>query len=61
MYQKISTLKYYLAVEADKQVVFFFEKNDEGEWMAKTFTGYDEVISFPHLEAQLSLADIYKG
>lgn len=60
LYQKISSLQYYLAVEPEKRVVFFFEKNDEGEWIAKTFTEPSETIFLPRLNAQLSLADIYK-
>jgi len=58
-YQKISTLHYYLLVEPEKHVVFFYEKNDNQEWTARTFTEMEEVISFPALQSQLTLADIY--
>lgn len=60
LYQKISSLQYYLAIEPEKQVVFFFEKNEENEWIAKTFNQLSEVIALPRLNAQISLADIYK-
>jgi Uma2 family endonuclease len=59
LYQKISTLKYYLLVETEKHVVIFYEKDDNGEWSGKPFTEMDEVISLPFFQAQLTLADIY--
>jgi Uma2 family endonuclease len=59
LYQKISSLRYYILVEPEKHVVFFYEKDESGEWSAKTYTEMDEVISLPFFEAQLTLADIY--
>jgi len=38
LYQKISALRYYLLVEPEKHVVIFYEKDDAGEWYAKTYT-----------------------
>lgn len=58
-YQKIPSLRYYLLVEPEKHVVFFYEKEENGEWSAKTFTEMDEVISLPFFQTQLTLADIY--
>ena len=58
-YQKIASLRYYLLVEPEKQVVIFYEKDDKGEWSAKTFTELSEVLSFPVLETEISLGDIY--
>lgn len=59
-YQKISSLRYYLLVEPEKQVVFFYEKEEGGEWTARTFTEMNEVISLPVLQSQFTLADIYQ-
>ncbi len=59
LYQKISSLKYYLAIEPEKKLAFFFEKNEEGEWSAKTFTELTEAISLPIFQTQITLADIY--
>ena len=58
-YQKISSLRYYLLIEAEKHVIIFYEKDESGEWSGKTFTEMDEVISFPFFQSQLTLADIY--
>jgi Uma2 family endonuclease len=58
-YQKISSLRYYLLVEPEKLVVIFYEKDDNGEWAESTFTEMEEIISFPVLQSQLTLADIY--
>jgi Uma2 family endonuclease len=59
LYQKISTLQYYLALEQEKQVVLFYEKNEQNEWFAKTFTSLNEVIELKGLSASISLKDIY--
>lgn len=59
-YQKISTLQYYLVVEPEKQVIIFYEKEQDGDWNAKTYTELNEVINFPLLNASISLKDIYK-
>lgn len=59
LYQKISSLRYYLLVEPEKNVVIFYEKNDEGEWTAKTYTELTEEISLSQLQSSLTLADIY--
>lgn len=61
LYQKISTLRYYLIVEPEKHVVIFYEKNDEGEWLAKTYTELNEVIEFKSLNASIQLQDIYSS
>ena len=37
-YQKISTLRYYLCVEPEQQVIIFYFKNQAGEWQTETFT-----------------------
>ncbi|GEO09772.1 Uma2 family endonuclease [Segetibacter aerophilus] len=58
-YQKISSLRYYLLVEPEKHVVIFYEKDENGEWSAKTFTEMDEVIALPFFITQITLADIY--
>jgi len=59
-YQKLSTLQYYLAIEPEKQVVIFYEKEESGDWNAKTFTELNEVINLPELNSSISLNDIYK-
>lgn len=58
-YQKIDTLQYYLCVEPEQQVVVFYCKQEDGEWMAETFTKDEQVISLPKLNISLSLKDIY--
>ncbi len=59
LYQKSSTLRYYLAIEPEKHLVIFYEKNETDEWEAKTFTLLNEIIQLPYLNASIGLADIY--
>ncbi len=61
LYQKISTLHYYVAVEPEKQLVLFYEKNDEGEWMTKTYTELDEEIELKALNVSIKLQSIYSS
>jgi len=58
-YQKISSLQYYLAVEPLKHVVIFYEKDENGNWNAKTLTDADETIALVQMDTVLALGDIY--
>lgn len=58
-YQKFETLEYYLCVEPEQQVVVFYCKQEEGEWIAETFTKDDQIISFPKLAISFPLKNIY--
>ncbi len=60
LYQKISSLRYYLLVEPEKHLVIFYEKDNTSNWLSKPFTELNEVISLPLFDAQFSLADIYQ-
>jgi Uma2 family endonuclease len=59
LYQKISSLQYYLATEPEKHVVLFYEKMEDDELMAKTFTSLDETIPLAALDSTISLKEIY--
>ena len=58
-YQRIPTLQYYLCVEPEQQVIFFYFKNEKGEWLAETFTKDESVIDLPALNISFSVKDIY--
>jgi Uma2 family endonuclease len=58
-YRKLDSLQYYLLVEPEKQVVFFYEKAADGDWVAKTYTENDEEVKLPLLNATLRIGDIY--
>jgi Uma2 family endonuclease len=58
-FRKIDSLQYYLLVEPEKQVVIFYEKAMDGDWVAKTYTEPEETVKLPLLNASISLADIY--
>ncbi len=58
-YRKIDSLQYYLLIEPEKQVVIFYEKAADGDWVGKTYTENDEVVKLPALKATIRLGDIY--
>ena len=58
-YQKFETLFYYLCIEPEQQVVIFYYKQDDGEWMTETFTKDEQVISLPKLNIQFTVKDVY--
>jgi len=60
-YQKIQTLQYYLCVEPEQQVVIFYHKRDDGEWMTETFTKDEQQIELPKLNISFTIKDIYKS
>ena len=58
-YQKIESFQYYLCIEPEQQVVFFYYKQEDGEWLAETLTKDEHLISLPKLNISFSLKDIY--
>ncbi len=59
-YQKIPSLHYYLCVEPEQQVVIFYFKHVEGEWMTETYSKEADVVNLPQLNTSFTLKDIYK-
>lgn len=60
-YQKVASLQYYLAVDPVKHAVLYYEKDASNEWSSKIFTGDDEIINLPCLNAAITLGDIYNN
>ena len=58
-YGKIETLEYYLCVEPEQQAVFFYFKNETGEWLAETYTKDESIIDLPRLNISFTVKDIY--
>jgi Uma2 family endonuclease len=59
-YQKIPALLYYFCVEPEQQVIFFYYKNETGEWLAETFTKDESIINLPALNISFRLKDLYQ-
>jgi len=59
-YQKIATLRYYLCVEPEQQVIIFYFKNQAGEWQTETFTKDESNIELTELNISFSVKDIYQ-
>lgn len=58
-YQKIPTLQYYLCVEPEQQVVIFYFKQQDDEWLTETFTKDEQNLLLPALNTSFNLKDIY--
>ncbi len=58
-YQKFDSLKYYLCVEPEQQVIIFYFKNAAGEWLTETYTKDESIINLPSLDISFSLKDVY--
>lgn len=59
-YQKINTLHYYLCVESEQQVIIFYFKNNDGEWMTETYTRDEDILQLNQLGISFTLQQIYK-
>ena len=59
-YKQIPTLYYYLCVEPEQQVVIFYFKDADGEWMTETYSKEADLVNLPQLNASFTLRDIYK-
>lgn len=59
-YKQIPTLYYYLCVEPDQQVVIFYYKNVDGEWMTDTYSKETDIVNLPQLNTSFTLSAIYK-
>jgi len=61
-YRKCNTLEYYLCVEPEKKVVYFFRREDNNEWIAEEpYTDDEAIVSLPSLNTSLALKDIYQS
>ena len=58
-YKKIQSLSYYLCVEPELQVVIFYFKNENGEWLAETYIKDEDTINLPAHNISFALKDIY--
>jgi Uma2 family endonuclease len=61
-YRKCDTLEYYLCIEPEKKVVYFFRREDNNEWVGEeAYTDDEAIINLPLLNASLVVKDIYQS
>jgi Uma2 family endonuclease len=58
-YQQIESLKEYLLVSQDEQVVEHFLRQEDGHWLYTKIGWHDEPIELPSVNCRLSVRDIY--
>jgi len=59
-YTKIDTLEYYLCVEPEKKIIYFFYCNENNEWLSdEPYTEDTDIIHLPKLNISLAVKDIY--
>lgn len=59
-YRQISTLNYYILIEAETVKVEIYSKEDQ-KWHYESFENIDQSIHLPLLNTTLSLKDIYEN
>ena len=59
-YKTIASIQYYLLVESRWQYIELFTRTEaENLWTYQSFTKMTDLIAFPKLDFQMSVADIY--
>ena len=59
-YQQIESLTDYVLIEAEQISVDHYRRTPEG-WLLRTYTKRGDVLSFPDLDIELPVADIYES
>lgn len=59
-YSKLDTLEYYLCVEPQKKLIYFFYRDESNEWVTdEPYTEDTDIIHLPKLNISLAVKDIY--
>jgi Uma2 family endonuclease len=58
-YRSIATLREYLLVAQDRKQVEHYVRQSDNHWLLTIYTEPQQVIQFPSLNCQLTLAEIY--
>lgn len=59
-YTKIPSLIYYIIAEPETTLITVYEKDEAGNWIARKFTNYDDVIKLDKVEVELQLRSVYQ-
>jgi Uma2 family endonuclease len=61
-YAKCPTLEYYLCIEPQKKIIYFFRREENNEWIAEEpYTDDEAIINLPSLNVSLAVKDIYNA
>ena len=61
-YRKFDTLEYYLCVEPEEKVIYFYHRDEDNEWVVEeAYTDDETIINLPKLNISLSVKDIYNS
>lgn len=58
-YRKISSLRHYLIVDSEKEIVECYSTENGKEWTSEIYVSKEASVSLKAINAHLSLADIY--
>lgn len=61
MYKQIPTLREYVLVSQSEPLVEKFVRDEHDNWITTDAVGMEATVSFPSIECDLALADIYEG
>ena len=60
-YKQVPTLQAYCRISPDQPLVEVFSRKDENIWEMRAYSKLEESISLKALEAEISIAEIYRG
>jgi Uma2 family endonuclease len=59
-YRTIESLKEYVLIAQDKPRVEHYLRQDDGRWLLTAVSGLDARVSFPSIQCELALSEIYE-
>lgn len=60
-YLKLASLEYYVLIDQHQLLAEIYERNEEGDWIYKTYENVTDSIHIKALDGDLSLSEIYEG
>jgi Uma2 family endonuclease len=58
-YQQIPSLREYLLVSQDEQLIERFLRQDDEAWLYTKASGLEESLALPSVECEIALRDVY--
>jgi Uma2 family endonuclease len=61
LYQRIPSMRTVVLIASEEAWVEVYERQSEGEWTVREYSGLDRTVPLPAIDAEMPLADLYDG